>query len=58
MKTYPRFNDHGSTCKGHANWMLDVDYSNPTDRDTLIKVLDKQIASIEKEIELSTPPLD
>ena len=27
-------------CKGHANWLLDCDYSRKEDRDLLSKILD------------------
>lgn len=49
-KTYPpipRFNDHGSTCKGHANWMLDCEYTKQEERDLLVSVLDNYIGHYE-----------
>jgi hypothetical protein len=39
----PKFNDHGSNCKGHANYMLDCEYENQEDRELLVKVLDNYI---------------
>lgn len=35
FEAIPKFNDHGSACSGHANWMLDCTYENKEDR-TLI----------------------
>lgn len=39
----PRFNDHGSGCKGHANWMLDCEFTKKDERDTLIMALDNYL---------------
>jgi len=53
MKTYkpiPSFNDHGSTCKGHANYLLDCEYTQQDERDLLVSVLDRYIEQNEKEI--------
>ena len=42
-KPVPRFNDHGATCKGHQNWMLDCEYTNKEDREALIKAIDNYL---------------
>jgi len=39
FKPVQRFNDHGSGCKGHANFMLDCTYENKEDRDLLHTIL-------------------
>lgn len=39
----PRLNDHGSGCKGHANWMLDVSFENWEDRKLMIDILENYI---------------
>lgn len=43
-KPTPRFNDHGGTCKGHANYMLDCEYTEKKDRDLLSGVLSHYIS--------------
>ena len=43
------FNDH-SNCKGHANFMLDCEYTKKDERDTLEKVLTHYINKYEKVI--------
>ena len=40
-KSFPKLNDHGSSCIRHANWMLDCTYEKEEDRE----VLDKCIAN-------------
>lgn len=50
-KAIPRFNDHGAGCKGHANWMLDCEFTSQDDRDILLKALDNAILSNEKDME-------
>lgn len=45
------FNDHGSGCSGHANWMLDCTYTKKEDRDLIIKCLDNYIPKEKKSIE-------
>ena len=42
-KPIPRFNDHGATCKGHQNHMLDCEYTTKEDRDNLARVIDKYL---------------
>lgn len=37
------FNDH-SNCKGHANYMLDCDYTKQEDRDCLITSVNNYIS--------------
>ena len=46
----PAFNDHGSTCKGHGNFMLDCTYEKKEDREILIKALDSSINSLKFDI--------
>jgi len=43
MKAIPRFNDHGSACKGHANYMLDCEYTKQEERDLLIGIIDNYL---------------
>ena len=50
MKPIPRFNDHGATCKGHSNFMLDCDMTRQEDRYVMIKVLDRYMAEYDKEL--------
>lgn len=50
MKTIPRLNNHGAGCKNHSNWMLDCDFSNPEDRETMIHVLDQHISALDRDI--------
>ena len=38
-KSFPKFNNHGSSCKGHENYMLDCTYEKEEDRQLLLKVL-------------------
>ena len=38
----PKFNDH-SNCQGHANYILDCEYTKKDDIDLIIKVLDNYI---------------
>ena len=47
-KPIPRFNPHGATCKGHANYMLDCEFTDPVDRKAMIAALDSAIESYEK----------
>jgi hypothetical protein len=49
-KPIPRFNDHGSACKGHANAMLDCEYTKQEERDLLSNVLTHYINKNEKEL--------
>ncbi len=44
LKPIPRFNDHGGTCKGHANFMLDCTYEEQEDRDALSRILSRYIS--------------
>lgn len=44
----PRFNDHGSNCSGHTNYVLDCDYTKQQDRELLSKVLDNYILQKDK----------
>lgn len=39
----PKFNDHGSACSGHANFMLDCTYEKKEDRELLSRVVDNYI---------------
>lgn len=53
MKTFKpiqRFNDHGASCKGHANFMLDSTYEDEDDRKALILALNSSINSIQIDI--------
>jgi len=43
LEAIPRFNDHGSSCSGHANEMLDCTYEKQEDRNRIIKCLDNYI---------------
>lgn len=43
FESIPRFNDHGSTCSGHGNYVLDCEYKIKDQRDLLVKVLDNYI---------------
>jgi len=43
LKPIPRFNDHGATCKGHANWMLDSELKTQEERDILISAIDNYL---------------
>ena len=45
------FNDHGSGCSGHANYMLDCTYTKKEQRDLIIKCLNNYIAEEKKSIE-------
>ena len=42
MEPIPKFNDHPN-CKGHANFMLDCEYTEKEDRNLLVKVLENYI---------------
>jgi len=48
----PRFNDHGAGCKGHANFLLDCEYTEQADRDLIVQILDRLIN--EKELHTET----
>lgn len=48
-KSFPPFNDHGASCKGHSNHMLDSTMENEEDREAFIRVLDKYINEYEGE---------
>lgn len=48
LKPIPRFNDHGPTCKGHGNWMLDCEFTRQEDRDLMIRIIDNAIASYDR----------
>ncbi len=37
------FNDHGSGCKGHQNWMLDSYLDLPEERSAVIKAIDNYL---------------
>lgn len=45
----PPFNDHGSSCKGHANWMLDSTLETEEERSVLIKAIDNYLPKEKKE---------
>ena len=47
MKSVPRYNPHGATCKGHAIWMLDCEFTEQRDRESMILALDSAIQSYE-----------
>lgn len=40
LNKIPAFNDHGPTCHGHANFMLDCTYEKKEDRDLITNILD------------------
>ena len=40
LQKIPAFNDHGSNCSGHANFMLDCTYEKQDDRDLIIKIVE------------------
>ena len=44
------FNDHGSGCSGHANYMLDCTYTKKEDRELIIKCLDNYIPKEKKSL--------
>lgn len=46
-KPIPRFNDHGSGCKGHGNFMLDSTLETEADRQAVIRALDNRISKDE-----------
>lgn len=50
LKPIPRFNNHGSGCSNHQNWMLDCEFTNEDDRAIMRLVLDRKIAQLEREI--------
>jgi len=39
----PKFNDHGSSCSGHGNFMLDCTYEKQEDRLLIAKCIDNYI---------------
>ena len=43
-----KFNDHGSSCKGHKNFMLDCTYEDQKDRDLLTKVIGNHVDEEDK----------
>lgn len=43
-KPIPRFNDHGSSCKGHSNSMLDCEYTKKAERDLMVNVIDNYLS--------------
>ena len=43
----PKFNDHGSSCHGHANFMLDSTLEIESERSAVILAVDKRIQSNE-----------
>lgn len=45
-KPIPRFNDHGASCKGHANAMLDCEYTKQEERDLLKDIIDRYLLTI------------
>lgn len=45
MKSIPRTNPHGATCKGHAIWMLDCEFTDELDRKQMTLALDSAIES-------------
>jgi len=47
LKPIPRFNDHGATCHGHANWMLDCEFTKPEEREVMTRVLDEWLKKYE-----------
>jgi len=42
-KQTPRFNDHGSSCKGHSNALLDCTFETQDEVDLLVKILDNYV---------------
>lgn len=53
-KKYEKFvPDSCKGCKGHGNYMLDVDYTKAEDRELLVKVLDARILQNEKDLAAS-----
>ena len=50
MKKIEPFNDHGSNCKGHANYMLDCTFERKEDRDLLDSVLTHYEKQYEKKL--------
>lgn len=42
-KPTPRFNDHGSSCKGHANAMLDSEMTTREERDLMIRAINNYV---------------
>lgn len=38
-KKFAPFNDHGSACKGHGNFMLDSSLESEEDREVLIRAI-------------------
>lgn len=42
-KLVPSFNDHGSSCKGHANWMLDCDMTKKEEREIMVTAIDNYL---------------
>lgn len=50
FKAIPRFNNHGATCKGHSNFMLDCEFISKNDRESMIKAIDASLESLELEI--------
>ena len=46
----PKFNDHGSSCQGHKNYILDCEYTNKEEGTLLVKVLDNYLKKDEKVI--------
>lgn len=47
-KAIPRFNDHGSGCKGHANAVLDCTFEKDEECATLSNILDHYLANYDK----------
>lgn len=43
LKKVPRFNDHGSACHGHQNWMLDCEFERQSERDVLARAIDNYL---------------
>lgn len=48
------FNDHGSSCQGHANYMLDCTYTKKEDIQLMITCLDNYIPKEKKSIVSNT----
>lgn len=49
-KSFPRFNDHVSSCKGHANFMMDCEFEKEEDRSLMISVLERLTTQLDKEL--------
>lgn len=43
FEAIPKLNDHGSSCSGHANYMLDCTYEKQEDRTLIVSCLNNYI---------------